>query len=85
MTCVRLRLNYGFIAPLVTPDSQGFAQMLDTLMVIFASIGAALILFALTYVTLLVGGIVNAMVVLMAGPIVDRFIKDSAPVGSQNP
>jgi hypothetical protein len=59
--------------------------MLDTLMVIFAGVGATLIIFALTYVTLLVGGIVNAMVVLMAGPIVDRFIKDSAPVGSSNP
>lgn len=59
--------------------------MLDTLMMIFAGVGATLIIFALTYVTLLVGGIVNAMVVLMAGPIVDRFIKDSAPVGSSNP
>jgi len=57
--------------------------MLDTLMVIFASIGAALILFALTYVTLLVGGIVNAMVVLIAGPVVDRFIKDSVPAGTE--
>jgi hypothetical protein len=57
--------------------------MLDKLMVIFAGIGAALILFALTYVTLLVGGIVNAMVVLIAGPVVDRLIKDSAPAGSE--
>lgn len=56
--------------------------MLNTLITIFAAIGAALILFALTYVTLLVGGIVNAMVVLIAGPVVDRFIKDSAPAGS---
>jgi hypothetical protein len=54
-------------------------------MTLFAAIGAALILFALTYVTLLVGGIVNAMVVLIAGPVVDRFIKDSAPVGSARP
>jgi len=57
--------------------------MLDKLMILFAGIGAALILFALTYVTLLVGGIVNAMVVLIAGPVVDRFIKDSAPAGSK--
>lgn len=57
--------------------------MLNTLIVIFASLGAALILFALTYVTLLVGVIVHAMAILMAGPIVDRFIKDSAPAGSQ--
>ena len=59
--------------------------MLDTLMMIFAGLGATLILFALTYVTLLVGGIVNAMVVLIAGPVMDRFIKDSAPVGTSNP
>jgi hypothetical protein len=57
--------------------------MLSTLFVILAGIGAALILFALTYVTLLVGGIVNAMVVLIAGPVMDRFIKDSAPAGSR--
>lgn len=57
--------------------------MLNTLIVIFAGLGAALILFALTYVTLLVGVIVHAMAILMAGPIVDRFIKDSAPAGSQ--
>lgn len=57
--------------------------MLNTLIVIFAGLGAALILFALAYVTLLVGVIVHAMAILMAGPIVDRFIKDSAPAGSQ--
>jgi len=57
--------------------------MLSTLFVIFAGIGAALILFALAYVTLLVGGIVNAMVVLIAGPVMDRIIKDSAPAGSR--
>jgi hypothetical protein len=50
--------------------------------ILFAAIGAALILFALTYVTLLVGGIVNAMVFLIAGPVIDRFIKDSAPAGT---
>jgi hypothetical protein len=54
-------------------------------MVVFAGIGATLILFALTYVTLLVGGIVNAMVVLIAGPVVDRVIKDSAPAGTLKP
>lgn len=57
--------------------------MLSTLFVIFAGIGATLILFALTFVTLLVGALVTAMVVLVAGPVVDRFIRDSAPAGSQ--
>jgi hypothetical protein len=57
--------------------------MLNTLMILFATIGAALILFALTYVTLLVGVIVNMMAILIAGPIVDRFIKGSVPAGTQ--
>lgn len=38
--------------------------------------GAGMILFALVYVNLLIGGLVHAMVALMAGPIIDRFIKD---------
>ena len=42
--------------------------------VIFATLGAGMVLFALTYVTLLVGAIVNAMVVLMAGPVIDRLV-----------
>jgi multisubunit Na+/H+ antiporter MnhG subunit len=42
--------------------------------VIFAVLGAGMILFALTYVTLLVGAIVNAMVVLMSGPLIDRLV-----------
>jgi len=50
--------------------------MLHTIGVVFATLGAGMILFALTYVTLLVGAIVNAMVVLMAGPVIDRFVKD---------
>ncbi len=42
--------------------------------VVFAGLGAGMILFALTYVTLLVGAIVNAMVVLMSGPLIDRLV-----------
>lgn len=57
--------------------------MLSTLFVLFAGIGATLIIFALVFVTLLVGALVTAMVVLVAGPVVDRIIKDSAPAGSQ--
>ena len=40
--------------------------------IVFATLGAGMILFALTYVTLVVGGLVNAMVALMAGPLIDR-------------
>ncbi|HEX7024034.1 MAG TPA: hypothetical protein VF187_04365 [Gemmatimonadales bacterium] len=41
---------------------------------IFASLGAGMILFALVFVTLLVGALVNAMVALMSGPLIDRLV-----------
>jgi len=50
--------------------------MLNLIGTVLAVLGAGMILFALTYVTLLVGALVNAMVVLMAGPVIDRFVKD---------
>jgi hypothetical protein len=33
-----------------------------------------MILFALTFVTLLVGALVNGMVVLMSGPLIDKLV-----------
>lgn len=42
--------------------------------IVFAILGAGMILFALTYVTLAVGGLVNAMVVLMSGPLIDKLL-----------
>jgi len=42
--------------------------------VLLAGIGATLILSALIYVTLLIGGVVNAMVVLMCGPMIDHAL-----------
>ena len=42
--------------------------------VLLASIGAALILGALTYVSLLIGGLINGMIVLMCGPLIDRML-----------
>jgi hypothetical protein len=42
--------------------------------VLLATIGASLILGALTFVSALIGGLVNAMIVLMAGPLVDRMM-----------
>jgi hypothetical protein len=42
--------------------------------ILFASIGAALILGALTFVSALIGVLVNAMIVLMSGPMIDRLI-----------
>jgi hypothetical protein len=44
------------------------------LVILFASIGAALILGALTFVSALIGGLVNAMIILMCGPLIDRFL-----------
>ncbi|HEX2450875.1 MAG TPA: hypothetical protein VHJ69_07030 [Gemmatimonadales bacterium] len=42
--------------------------------VLFAAIGAGAILFALTFVSLLIGVLVNAMGLLIAGPLVDRLL-----------
>ena len=48
--------------------------MLYWLGVLLATIGATLILFALTFVSALVGVLTNAMIVLMCGPIIDQAI-----------
>jgi hypothetical protein len=40
---------------------------------LFAIIGASAILFALGFVTLVIGGLVNGMVALMSGPVIDRI------------
>ena len=42
--------------------------------VIFAYIGAALILGALTYVSILIGVLVNFMIILMSGPLIDKLL-----------
>ena len=42
---------------------------------IFAAIGAGGILAALTFVSLLIGVMIHAMIVLMAGKSIDRWLK----------
>jgi hypothetical protein len=42
--------------------------------VLLATIGASLILGALTFVSALIGVLVNAMIVLMWGPLIDRML-----------
>jgi hypothetical protein len=42
--------------------------------IIFASLGAGMVLFALIYLNGLLFGLVNGMVALMAGPLIDRFL-----------
>lgn len=49
--------------------------MIHLLYLLFAGIGATLILGALTYVSLLIGGLVNGMIVLLSGPIIDKMIE----------
>jgi hypothetical protein len=48
--------------------------MMYWLGVLLATIGASLILFALTFVSALVGVLVNAMIVLMLGPVIDNVL-----------
>lgn len=47
---------------------------MNTFGMIFAAIGAGAILFALTFVSAVAGGLVTSMIVLMAGPVIDRVI-----------
>ena len=42
--------------------------------VLFGSIGAALILGALTYVSILIGVLVHFMIILMSGPLIDKIL-----------
>jgi hypothetical protein len=42
--------------------------------VLCASIGAALILGALTFVSLLIGVLVNFMIILLSGPLIDKVL-----------
>jgi hypothetical protein len=41
--------------------------------ILLASIGASLILGALTFVSTLIGALITAMIVLMCGPLIDRL------------
>ena len=47
---------------------------MNTFGMIFAAIGAGAILFALTFVSAIAGGLITSMIVLMAGPLIDRLI-----------
>ena len=42
--------------------------------VLLATIGATLILGALAFVSTLVGALVNAMIVIVSGPLIDRML-----------
>jgi hypothetical protein len=49
--------------------------MLYWLGVLLATIGATLILSALAFVSTLIGGLINAMIVLVSGPLIDRLVE----------
>lgn len=49
--------------------------MFDVLYLIFAGIGATLILGGLTFVSLVIGGLINGMIVLISGPLIDKMIE----------
>ena len=42
--------------------------------VLLATIGATLILSALAFVSTLIGGLINAMIVIVGGPLIDRLL-----------
>ena len=42
--------------------------------VLFATIGAGAVLAALTFVSTLAGVLITSMIILFAGPVVDRFL-----------
>jgi hypothetical protein len=42
--------------------------------VLFASIGAGLILGALAYVSILIGVLIHFMIILLSGPLIDKFL-----------
>ncbi len=48
--------------------------MADVLPRIFAGLGAGMIIFALAFVTLLIGLLVNCMAALISGPLIDRLV-----------
>ena len=57
--------------------------MSDLIVVVLATIGACLILGAVPVVWALFGVLVNAMIVLMLGPVIDRVAGRSGRAGSR--
>ena len=55
----------------MTPLETG---VMSWFVLLFASVGAALILGALTFVSTLIGVLITSMIVLMCGPIIDRLL-----------
>jgi len=68
--------HYGPIAPEFLMFDLNPPPGLGWLWTIFAFIGAFGILGALVWVNVLIGGLVNAMLTLVAGPIIDKQLQN---------
>jgi|GEM_PF-1490627 len=55
-------------------DTPKECVMFSFVEMVLAAVGAGLILAALTFVTLLIGVLVNAMIALFAGPVIDKAL-----------
>src|SRR6476619_4424245 len=63
--------NLGHV---LLPASARRILVMSWLAILLATIGASLILGALTFVSALIGGLVTSMIVLMCGPLIDRLM-----------
>jgi len=62
------------LLPFPWDDTPKECAMFNLLVMLLAGLGAGLILAALTFVSLLIGVLVNAMIALFAGPVIDRVL-----------
>jgi len=54
--------------------------MFNFVQMVLAGVGAGMILLALTFVSALIGVLVNAMIALFAGPVIDRVLARKSAV-----
>ena len=66
------------LLPSSRDDNPKECLMFKLLVMLLAGLGAGLILAALTFVSLLIGVLVNAMIALFAGPVIDRVLEKKA-------
>ena len=66
------------LLPFARDDNTKECLMFKLLVMLLSGLGAGLILAALTFVSLLIGVLVNAMIALFAGPVIDRVLEKKA-------
>lgn len=62
------------LLPFPREDTPKECPMFDFFVMLLAGFGAGLILAALAFVSTLIGVLVNAMIALFAGPVIDRVL-----------